>query len=483
MTPISDLATWALAAGTLAACLAVPLWIRARRRVAVLSAQTASALADRDAALARSEQLAAQNQAIAGETRHLVTARLPALVRQLSHAHVPVPGLLHTSFAGSAVEGDHASILDQTALAVTQERQRVDEAAQAVMRGATSSIQAHCYQMQTAVGALQERVDDPELAQELFALDQLNERNLRRIQATGVLCGAWPGLTRADSHLGDIVLGAQGRMRDFTRIRVTNQLHQLVGVVSRAVEPVAMVVAELMANAVHHSHGTLLVDVSMHQADSGVCVVVDDAGVGMHADEIAFAELMMSREQVMLTQLGDPPRGGFATIGRLARQFGFAVSVDKTAPYGGVRAVVFLPERLLVLMDESTQPMSAMAPLPPRAAPPAEQAPAWLDEGTAQQPVLPQRRRREPSPAATAYAQEAAYAQDTAHVQDLSRVEGAAQDQAAQDQAGQDQSAGHDPGRPGGTTPEESGTIWGAFQRGTESGRAAAADSEHERSR
>ncbi|MFC4612489.1 hypothetical protein ACFO9E_32770 [Streptomyces maoxianensis] len=68
-------------------------------------------------------------------------------------------------------------------------------------------------------------------------------------------------------------------------------------------------VAELLANAVHHSHGTLSVDVSLHQAESGVCIVIDDAGVGMHQDEVEFATRRLpGRHWVQLTELGDPPR-------------------------------------------------------------------------------------------------------------------------------------------------------------------------------
>lgn len=360
----------------------IALLVRSRRRVTALTAERNAALAARDAVLgerdvalherdgARSEtqQINSGRTALLEETQHLISVRMPALVTHLAHQHVAVPGLKHQPFAGTEVEQLHRSALEQLSQAIAAERERVDEAAQAVMRGATTVIQAQSYQLQSKVEAMQHRYDTPDLAQDLLELDLLNEQNLRRIQATGVLCGASPGLTRVDSHLGDVVVGAQSRVRGYRRIEVTSQLDAPVAVVARAVEPVAITVSELLANAVHHSHGTLAVDVSLHQAESGAVIVIDDAGVGMHADEIEFATRMLAgRDSLRLSELGDPPRSGFATIGRLVRQYGFSVSVDKPAPYGGVRAVVLIPGHLLTLLDEEERPMSVMAPMAPSA--------------------------------------------------------------------------------------------------------------------
>ena len=448
MTQIPEALTWCLAAGTTAGAVMAPILVRSRRQVSALRQDAEQARAELDAVDREKEQFAAHAQAVADETRHLVTGRLPGMAEHLAHRHLPVPGPLHSGFDESGIGQDHNAALELLAEVVEAERQRVDEAAQATMRGATTVMQAMSYQLQSQIVEMQERYDDPRLAEDLLTLDQLNEQNLRRIQATGVLCGAWPGLSRADSHLGDIVVGAQSRVRGFHRIQVTSQLADAVGVVSRAVEPIAITVTELLANAVHHSHGTLAVDVSLHQTTSGACIVIDDAGVGMHSDEVEYATAMMSgRLPVRLTELGDPPRSGFAAIGRLTRQYGFAVSVDKPAPYGGVRAVVFIPGNLLTVMDEEEQPMSVSAPLPPRAAAPAAPsapaAPAAPVAAPATAPghdELPRRRRRNPVSATAAPA------------------------------APEPEPAEH------ARTPEQTGATWASFQAGTASGRAVVED-------
>ncbi|GAA1890977.1 sensor histidine kinase [Streptantibioticus ferralitis] len=367
-------------------------------------------------------------QSLEAEVGHLAGARIPDLVRSLAHPHVPVRGLLDDRFAGTDIERALGLVLEQVREAVTKERLRVDSAARAAMRGSTSTIQAMLYQLQSVLQQMQERYDDPYIAQDLLAADFLNEQTLRRVQATAVVCGAsWTGLIREDSYLADIVVGAGSRVRGYERVQASNQLREPFGVVARAVEPVAITIAELLANALHYSHPDLRVQVVLLQGHQGASVVIDDAGIGMHPEEFQRAErLMTGRAPVLLTELGDPPQIGFPAIGQLAHEHGFAVRVEPS-PYGGVRAIVYLPGALLTRMDPEAQPMSAMAPRHRSATAPAA-APAATGE------VLPRRRRRQPTGAQP----------------------GPRRGEAAPDR-----------------TPEEAGQRWAAFQAGTESGRAA----------
>ncbi|MBB1252514.1 sensor histidine kinase [Streptomyces sp. OF3] len=508
MTHIPEWLPFLVATLTTGGLLAVGrLLQRTRRTLRAVGAERDTAAAarrnaesERDAAVRRSAELDAAGAELLAETRHLVEERMPRLVTHLAHQHVAVPGLKHPALAGQEVDRLHRAALERLSAAVVAERDRVDQAAQAVMRGATTVIQAQSYRLQSRIERMQHRYDNADLAADLLELDLLNEQNLRRVQAAGVLCGATPGLTRSDSHLGDVVVGAQSRVPGYHRVQVTSQLDMPVAVVARAVEPIAVTVSELLANAVHHSHGTLSVDVSLHQAESGACVVIDDAGVGMHRDEIEFATRMLSGQHpLLLSELGDPPRSGFATIGRLVRQHGFSVSVDKPAPYGGVRAVVFIPGHLLTVLDQETRPMSAMAPpvdrrpvAEPRPSaaldapaaldePAALDAPAALDEpaaagepgapgpmaSPAEDPAvsLPRRRRRRP-----AAPNRVDHANPTNHVNHANPTnQGTQVDKLDQvDQAAAPEGAAEP------ENPEDTRATWAAFQSGTASGRAAA---------
>jgi hypothetical protein len=295
-----------------AAAAAVPLLFRARRLVTRLRRE-------RDVAVREAERLAAEREALVEENQHLVGTRLPTLVTQYQQAH--------------------REVLERLAEAVIAERNRVDGAAQAVTRGVTTVILSLSHQLRIKIDEMRHRYDDPNLpnlAQDLLGLDHLNEQNLHQIQGAGALCGGWPGLLHADSHLGDVVVGARYRIRDYRRVRVMSLLEAPVAVVARAVEPIAITVAELLANAVHHTHGTSSIDISLHQAESGACIIIDDAEVGMYADEVQFADRLLSAQQpILLSELGDPPRTGFAKISRLARQYDFSVSIDRPSPTAG----------------------------------------------------------------------------------------------------------------------------------------------------
>ncbi|MBZ4018179.1 ATP-binding protein [Streptomyces purpurogeneiscleroticus] len=358
--------------------------VRARQGSQALRRHLATAEARATAAERGHAELAAQLRATEDELRHLAEARLPDLATSLAHPHVAVRGLRDPRFTGTDVDRSLTSAMDQLTQAVAKERTRVDEAAQATMRGATTTIQALLYRLQTLLQEMQHRYDDQAVAQDLLQADFLNEQALRRVQTTGVVCGAWPGLTRDDSHLADLVVGAMSRLRGYERIQVSNLLRDPVGVAARAVEPVAIALTELLANALHHSHHELPVVVTLQQGNRGASVIVDDYGIGMHADEIAYATRLLSGgDQVLFTELGDPPRSGFAAVGQLVRQYGFTVHVE-SSPYGGVRAVVYIPgDPLLTLLDETTQPMSAMAPLPPQTMR-AHSTPLGVPQGMAQ---------------------------------------------------------------------------------------------------
>ncbi|MFB6988723.1 ATP-binding protein [Streptomyces sp. NPDC056304] len=413
----------ALALGVLSLLLAVWALLLARSRRKLIrrgkelsaEAQAASSRAqaaegrarteaqNRQTAESRTQEASTREAELLDEVRHMVSQRLPALALHLISSHHPVPGLLHKNLVGS----EAGQILDALPEAVSgivlKERRRIDAAARAALRGATQESQALSYRLQTNIVGLQHEFSaPPRLTQSLLESDHLNEQNLRLTQRSAIVCGGWPGHVRKDTYVGEVVSGASSRLRGFERVNIVSR-HSLsgIGVVGRAAEPVAVVCAELMANALEHSRDDFMVDVTLVQAGNGsVCITIDDAGKGMTSEALARGRGLISGEQqeVMLLELGDPPSMGFAAIGRLVADYGLRVSIDNSSPYGGVRAVVSVPENLLTSMDEDATPPSVLAPQP-AAAPQAHKRPAAADSpaspsapsGAAE---LPQRRRR-----------------------------------------------------------------------------------------
>ncbi len=144
----------------------------------------------------------------------------------------------------------------------------------------------------------------------------------------------------------DVARSAQGRIKDFDRVSIHAQVS--VAVAGKAVEPVAVVLAELLDNATTYSAPGTPVEVNIQAVPTGVVFIVDDAGLGMDQEtKDRAADLLSADGAVDITGLGDLPRFGFAVCGMLANRYGFHVSVGSVSPYGGVRAVIRVPESLL----------------------------------------------------------------------------------------------------------------------------------------
>ncbi|QKV92119.1 sensor histidine kinase [Streptomyces sp. NA02950] len=315
------------------------------------------------------------------EVRHLVDIRLPAVADGVN-LPTPLPGLKDEKLAGTTfAQGLHA-VMEQFTRAVDKAQARADASAKSALKASMRALQGLANEQQVAISQMQDRHDNPDVLRDLLEIDHANSQFGRRAQAIAVLCGSWPGRQRLASSLTDVVRGSKSRIRDYQRVQVHSLID--VAVVSRAVEPVVLAVAELLDNAARHSQPNTSVEVSLQPVHNGACIVIDDAGVGMDGLEVQRAATLLSGQRAVdVSRLGDPPQFGFAVVGLLAARYGFSVSVDTRSPYGGVRAVLFLPSALLTHIETGTQ-SAAAAPEAQQAAPPRTL------------PSRPSRRRAEP---------------------------------------------------------------------------------------
>lgn len=325
------------------------------------------------------------------ELAHLVNVRLPALNDTLWGRPVEVPGPLYDRLMDTKY-GEHLKqITEMVGEARERAKTRAEESAKATLKSMMRGVQSLANEQQLEISRMQARHDDPDVLEGLLRIDHTNAQLGRRAQATAVLCGSWPGLQRSASSLTDVVRGATSRIRDYLRVQVNSQVNDAV--VSRAVEPVVLAIAELLDNAARHSQPNTPVEVNFRPSHNGMAIIIDDAGVAMNAEELVRAERLLSgQEKVEINRLGDPPQVGFAVIGVLAARYGFKVSVDTRSPYGGVRAVVFLPSALLTQPKEKEgAPDAAVAEPAPAAEPTAGGAGDTGTDRTAG--GLPRRRR------------------------------------------------------------------------------------------
>ncbi|WP_316527137.1 ATP-binding protein [Kitasatospora brasiliensis] len=435
-----------------------------------------------DRALAEAE---AKGAALLAEIGHLAQERVAATAVRLTHANAPLVGPLDARAVGPEAVRALQAVLDAAQAALADERERVDAAARAAMRGATSRIQTLLYQIQSLVQQLQHENDDPRLLE----VDFRNEVALRRIQTIAVLCEAWPGLARTDSPLAEVVVGALSRVPGYARIKVANHLReQRLAVVARAAEPIAVTIAELLANATAYSHPETDVPVSVQQGGRGALVIIDDSGIGMDEDQLRRARrLLAGPPDMLLTELGNPPKTGFAVIGKLARQYGFTCHIEPS-PYGGMRTILRIPATLVTVVADEQQ-LSVLTPLPLRAgagpapAPTVAAVPPMHDADERDGPRLADRHHQPgphpaaairvvpdpvtPQPATGEAPAEAVVADDGTGLPTRRRRRPLAAAAPAPTRPA--------PARTAGRTPEQAAAHWQALQQGTDSGRAAVA--------
>ncbi|CAM5623206.1 histidine kinase OS=Streptomyces fumanus OX=67302 GN=GCM10018772_27710 PE=4 SV=1 [Streptomyces fumanus] len=221
-------------------------------------------------------------------------------------------------------------------------QEQAEEETKTVLKSAMRTLQGLAAEQQLVLSRLQSKYGDSAMLQDLLEIDHTNSQFGRRAQSIAVLCDGWLGGRRDTASVYDVVRSAQGRIRHFRRVEILSQVD--FGITSRAVEPVALALAELLDNATSYSSPDTVVEINIRTVPKGICVVVDDAGVGMSDEERTRAEKLLSSERASgVAGLGNPPQFGFAVIGLLCERFGFEVSVDTSSPYGGVRAVVLLP--------------------------------------------------------------------------------------------------------------------------------------------
>ncbi|NEW57990.1 sensor histidine kinase [Nocardia cyriacigeorgica] len=249
------------------------------------------------------------------------------------------------------------------------------EATSAAVRSfGTSVVSLGADVSQVVSAALREHRDDA-VYETLIRIDHTVQQMIRQAQSYVIVCGGLPGRRWPAQSLTDVVGGAIGRVRDFLRVR-SGQLDRVV--ISRSVEPLVHTLAALIDNALRYSPPTSYVDVSFQEGHHGVTVIVDDAGVRMNAEQMEEARQVLAHERsVDIHQLGPAPKVGFPGIAALARRYGFTVYIDGPNAYGGMRAMVYIPETLLV------------SPRAPQADDAAPSAPAGMSSIPAPMPSGP----------------------------------------------------------------------------------------------
>lgn len=229
------------------------------------------------------------------------------------------------------------------------------DSAQRAFVNISRRVQAIVHQQAHEMREMEDRHGrNPDVFGDLLRLDHGNALIGRLADSISVLGGSRPGRqwSRAVT-LYSVLRGGMSRIIDYQRV----ELHSVteVAVVGPIVEPLIHILAELLDNATRYSPPHTRVHLTAVEVQSGVAVEIEDGGLGMSDEARRRAERVLAQAQagIDLNDIGETPRLGLAVVGRLAQAYGFQVSLRSSA-YGGVRAVVVVPQHLITMASAAT---------------------------------------------------------------------------------------------------------------------------------
>ncbi|MFI8005063.1 ATP-binding protein [Streptomyces sp. NPDC086010] len=229
-------------------------------------------------------------------------------------------------------------------------KEAAEENTKSVLKGAASFLQSLAAEQTTLLDGIQRTYGGHAVLSDLLDVNHANAQMARKAQGIAVMCGAPLGRRNRPASVYDVVRSAQGQIRNFNRVAIMQQTG--LALKASAVAPVALAVAELLDNAASFSQQDAPIEVTFQRVQNNLCIVIDDAGVSMNDEERQRATALLSGEVApRLSQLGTQPKFGFPVVGLIARQHGFKVDVTGISRYGGVRAVVLLPEELWTMEE------------------------------------------------------------------------------------------------------------------------------------
>ncbi|MFF9424855.1 MULTISPECIES: ATP-binding protein [unclassified Streptomyces] len=377
---------------------------RTRAAVADRHARTVTEAAERHAQREAEllGRLADQRASVVWLAEELLPAAVARLQRGDSSREI-----LRAVRLGQHIDPDYAEALMgtlQTFLEAVEAEENTRDASQRALVAVARRVQAIVHQLAKDLHAMQIlHGTDLVVSRGLQDVDHRNALIGRLAASIAVLGDARPGRQWSKAiPLYDVLRGAMSRIVDYPRVKLTSVTE--VAVVGPGAEPLMHLLAELLDNATTFSPPHTPVEVTASEVPTGIAIEIEDRGVGLTEEVRSRVERVMaqSRNGVNLSGLGELTQLGLPVVSRLAREHGCEVDL-RTSAYGGVRAVVLVPRRLITTVPQS--PLRNPELLRRRIGGPVLPRPTPVP-GTGGDTVeirrtpngLPQRRRETPSP-------------------------------------------------------------------------------------
>ncbi|MGW0707188.1 sensor histidine kinase [Streptomyces sp. NPDC002643] len=253
---------------------------------------------------------------------------------------------------------------------------------------------------------LENQVEDPDLLRRVFGIDHLATRIRRHAENLAVLGGAvsrrqWTNPVT----LTEVLRSSIAEVEQYSRVKLVPPIEGTLR--GHAVADVIHLLAELVENATMFSHPDTQVLLRSRRVTAGIAIEVEDRGLGIpQEDQDRINALLADPVRIDVAKLLADGRIGLFVVSSLARRHGIAVQLQSNI-YGGVQAVLVLPQGLLGDDAGRAAPAQAPAPapaqtqaqVPPSAVPRPVQttAPVW-DNSLPSGPPAPVGRHTGPPP-------------------------------------------------------------------------------------
>ncbi|WP_030223211.1 ATP-binding protein [Streptomyces sp. NRRL WC-3626] len=300
-------------------------------------------------------------------------ADLRALVDTLRRGDPPPPRGRHGEQADDADEFDllaadlaraHDGAVSAVAQAAQLSSQTGSEQKLEVFVNLARRLQSLVHREISILDELENEMEDPDLLKGLFHVDHLATRIRRHAENLAVLGGAVSRRQWSNPvSMTEVLRSAIAEVEQYSRVKLVPPIDGTLR--GHAVADVIHLLAELVENATVFSAPHTQVLLRAGLVTSGLAVEVEDRGLGMPAGEQdRMNALLTDPDQVHVASLLADGRIGLFVVSQLARRHGIHVRLQSNI-YGGVQAVLVVPQALLGPEPLAVGGGPAPAPRPP----------------------------------------------------------------------------------------------------------------------
>src|ERR1700722_14738014 len=269
-------------------------------------------------------RLAREIDGLAIAARYLADDALPRTVaalrdgRQAGDMAVTAPwprGRPEPSVTQLAAAADAIARLHQSAVAATAAEASLRSGFRKILVSLGKRNQSLLHRQLRIIDTLEQQASSPAALAELFTLDHLTTR----------------------------MRAAAAEVEDYPRVTVVSDSNEAVA--ASAVTDMIHLLAELIENATLFSPSSTRVEVRAERVANGFAIEVEDRGLGMPAEQLAALNAQLANPPDF--DLADADRLGLFVAGRLAARHGVHAALTPS-PYRGIKAVVVLPDAIVV---------------------------------------------------------------------------------------------------------------------------------------